>query len=357
MAMDNAAIQAMSWSYLLWPSLAISVGLLLPLSAAVNWLRRSCQFDAPWAAPDSGPATLQQKAADFQAQQAAKHKAVLRQYMALELDRGNTGQQVLHVELQSRTGLLACLLGPLLQLLHFPAPQRQPQRSQPQQQWRGQMPHGWGPDMYSNSSGGGSGGGGGGGSIRADLTALFNLGRSVQDAGPAQAAAAAALDAAIRRRLLKEQERAALVQEQAALEQERSLEDREHKRRIWGGSAQLRGLERFEAKLNRMHAERMQQQRNEADGSSSSDQEQREEGEQQQQQEPAAEVPQQPAEVQKHTDVSSHAAPSSAQASTSNIVAVSPLRQRLQRHWTIAAEVAAARAGGATDSLGAPLGP
>lgn len=45
MAMDNAVIQRMQWAYMLWPSLMVTLGVLLPLSATCSWLKRTVRFD------------------------------------------------------------------------------------------------------------------------------------------------------------------------------------------------------------------------------------------------------------------------------------------------------------------------
>jgi hypothetical protein len=269
LAMDSAAVQAMHWAWLLWPSLALSLGLLLPLSAATNWLRRSVQFDAPWAAAASAAAaTLAQKQAEYAAQRDAKQAAMLRHFVALELDRGGSGVQLLHLELQPRPnheGLLARLLAPLAQLLRWPlaAARHKQQQQQRRLVWRlplrrpSGQPSGWGAqecDTHNAFAGGSSDGDSSAGDnsardAAARLNHLFSLGRSVHEAGAGEAAAAAALDAAIRKRLLREAER-------RALEAERALEDREHRRRLWGGPEPLTGLQRFEDKLRRLQEER-----------------------------------------------------------------------------------------------------
>lgn len=45
--MDSAAIQSMHWSFMLWPSLLLTLAVLLPLSAACNWLKRNVRFSLP----------------------------------------------------------------------------------------------------------------------------------------------------------------------------------------------------------------------------------------------------------------------------------------------------------------------
>jgi hypothetical protein len=230
MAMDNAAVQHMSWTYLLYPSLALSLGVLLPISAATNWLRRNYQFDAPWTAP--GAATLQQKVLEWQQQQAAKQAAVLRQFRALELDRGHSTTHMLHTELHSPLARIGRLLRPILQLISFPKHVPKPQQQQQQQQQQRLL-----FKLQEQQQLGVRG-------VSLDLGGI-NLGRSILDASPAEEAAAAAMDAAIRRRLLQEQQR--------------RLEDKEHKRRMWGGAANMPDLKQFEDKLNTMHQQRMQQ--------------------------------------------------------------------------------------------------
>jgi hypothetical protein len=222
MAMDNAAIQRMSWAYVLWPSLAISLAVLLPISAFTNYLRRNYQFDAPWSAP--GAASLQQKILTFQQQQAAKQAAMLRHWTVLELDRGSGRQQALHLELHSPLARLARVLSPILQLLRFPKPvpntQKQKQRQQQQQRRWGVITAG-GQQLQVRG-------------VSLDMGGL-DLGRSVSDAGTAEKAAAAALEDAIRRRLMQEQSR--------------KLEDNLHSKRMWGGSAQSPDIDRLEKQL------------------------------------------------------------------------------------------------------------
>lgn len=232
MAMDNAAIQQMSWAYLLYPSLLLSVCLLLPMAAATNWLRRNYQFDAPWAA-GPGAATLQQKAREFQQQQAAKQAAVVRQWRALELDRGGGGgggQQTLHQELHSPLARLARLLRPILQLLSFP---RRPQQQRQQPQRWGYITTSTGERLQVRG-------------ISLDLGPGLNLGQSITDAGSAEAAAAAALEDAIRQRLIRR-------------EQDRQLEDKLHRRRLWGGSEQTPDLKKFSERLEDLHQQRRMQ--------------------------------------------------------------------------------------------------
>jgi hypothetical protein len=224
--MDNTAIQQMSWAYLLYPSLLLSVCLLLPIAAVTNWLRRNYQFDAPWAA-EPGAATLQQKARDFQQQQAAKQAAVVRQWRALELDRGGS-QQSLHQELHSPLAKLGRLLQPILQLLSFP---RHPQQQQPQR-W-GYITTSTGERLQVRG-------------ISLDLGPGLNLGQSITDAGSAEAAAAAALEDAIRQRLIRQ-------------EQDRQYEDKLHRRRMWGGSEQTPDLRKFSERLEDLHQQRMQE--------------------------------------------------------------------------------------------------
>ena len=47
MAMDSAAIQSIQWYWLLYPSLAVSLAILLPCSALACWLKRAARFDWP----------------------------------------------------------------------------------------------------------------------------------------------------------------------------------------------------------------------------------------------------------------------------------------------------------------------
>ncbi|KXZ42802.1 hypothetical protein GPECTOR_117g367 [Gonium pectorale] len=47
MAVDSAAIQRMDWWFMLYPSLAVTIAVLLPLGIAVNWLKRNVKFDFP----------------------------------------------------------------------------------------------------------------------------------------------------------------------------------------------------------------------------------------------------------------------------------------------------------------------
>lgn len=238
MAMDNAAIQQMSWAYCLYPSLALSLAVLLPISAATNWLRRNYVFDAPLLTTHgSGAATLRQKVREWQQQQAAKQAAVVRQYRALELDRagavvaGAGGQLVLlHEELHSPVARLrrvfGPLLGPILQLLSFPqrvlrgSGSQQKKKKQQHQQRR---PRGWGGVTLTA----------GGRKLQVRGVCLdlgtFSLGgdgsNSTAADAEATAAAAAALEAAIRRRLMQDEER--------------RYEDNLHRRHMWGGADQV----------------------------------------------------------------------------------------------------------------------
>ncbi|KAI8462329.1 MAG: HPP family-domain-containing protein [Monoraphidium minutum] len=55
LAMDNKAVQALEWGYLLWPSLLLSLGVVMPLAYATNALKRAAAFDWPGAgAPPGG---------------------------------------------------------------------------------------------------------------------------------------------------------------------------------------------------------------------------------------------------------------------------------------------------------------
>jgi len=300
MAMDNAAIQQMSWAYLLWPSLALSLGVLLPISAAANWLRRNYQFDAPWT--EAGAATLQQKVREWQQQQAAKQAAVLRQYRALEIDRGFAGQQALHEELHSPAARLARVFAPILQLLRFPKPVPQPKK----QRSLGVISAG-GQQLQVQG-------------MSLDLGGI-NLGRSITEAGPAEAAAAAALDAAIRRRLQQEQER--------------RLEDKLQKRWMWGGAAQPPDAERLEDKINKLHRQRMQQQGLQGTGM------------QQNQQSAEQKQPPQPPHQQQRQEQepgAQHQEPQQQQKQQQQPVeGLSSPRQRLEHNWNLRAELADGR--------------
>lgn len=44
MLMDNAMVQSLQWWYLLYPSLIVTLLVLMPLSAVTCWLRRNCRF-------------------------------------------------------------------------------------------------------------------------------------------------------------------------------------------------------------------------------------------------------------------------------------------------------------------------
>ena len=48
--MDSAAIQSIQYWWLLYPSLAVSLLILLPCSALACWLKRAVRFDWPAAA-------------------------------------------------------------------------------------------------------------------------------------------------------------------------------------------------------------------------------------------------------------------------------------------------------------------
>lgn len=47
MAMDSAVIQSMAWWWVLYPSLAGCLAILLPCSALSCWLKRNFQFGLP----------------------------------------------------------------------------------------------------------------------------------------------------------------------------------------------------------------------------------------------------------------------------------------------------------------------
>ncbi|GLI65757.1 hypothetical protein VaNZ11_009372 [Volvox africanus] len=57
MAVDSTAIQKIDWWFMLYPSLAVTIALLLPLGIAINWLKRNVRFDFPisLSTPDHGP--------------------------------------------------------------------------------------------------------------------------------------------------------------------------------------------------------------------------------------------------------------------------------------------------------------
>jgi hypothetical protein len=74
----------------------------------------------------------------------------------------------------------------------------------------------------------------------------LNLGGSISDATPAEQAAAAALEDAIRRKLMQQQER--------------DLEDKLHRRRVWGGYEHNPNLKKVQGEIDSLHQRRQQQQ-------------------------------------------------------------------------------------------------
>jgi hypothetical protein len=310
--MDNVAIQRMSWSYLLWPSLALSLTVLLPISAATNWLRRNYQFDAPWT--EAGAASLQQKVQQFQQQQVTKQAALLRQWHALELDRGLGGRQSLHGELHSPLARLARICRPILQLISFPKvssqQQLQQQRQQPQQ----------GQGVVTTASGERYQVQG----VNLDL-GHWNLGQSISDAGPAEQAAAAALEDAIRRKLQQEQER--------------SIEDKLHRRRVWGGYEQSPDYKKLTERINEL-----QQQQQYKEQQQRKQQEVGEDGPEKPMQRPVGWRPQQQP-WQPPAQQDSQAGSSQQQRQQDEEVdhpLVSP-RQRLEQYWEFRAQQADSR--------------
>ncbi|GBF96389.1 hypothetical protein Rsub_09188 [Raphidocelis subcapitata] len=47
LAMDSAAVQGLGWPFVVYPSLALTLLVALPIAAATNALKRRCAFDWP----------------------------------------------------------------------------------------------------------------------------------------------------------------------------------------------------------------------------------------------------------------------------------------------------------------------
>lgn len=85
MSLDNAAIQQFSWAYMLWPSLLLCLGVMLPISAATNWLRRNRQFD--WPGSSNPAVTMRQKEKEYNTQQQKKADLLQRHAAMMLTDR------------------------------------------------------------------------------------------------------------------------------------------------------------------------------------------------------------------------------------------------------------------------------
>eukprot|EP00775_Hariotina_reticulata_P005685 gene5685-5923_t len=237
MAMDNKSIQAIGYSYLLWPSLLLCLAVMLPISAITNWLRRNRQFDWPGTSRTASSLHVEQR----QWAHEQKQRGLVLQ---LEMFNSSTPFAAIH-----RVSLL------LQDLAHNISSQGRilaGQLQQPLQQSRQQLPakaqklllsRHWLPRhrQLDNTSAKES---------AAQQTgvgwsfALDNGISSIDAARAGTAAAAESLGAAVRRRLQREADR--------------RLEDLQHREVIWGREA-LSGLHKYEQKLNDLHQWRVGQ--------------------------------------------------------------------------------------------------
>jgi hypothetical protein len=228
MAMDNKAIQAMGYSYMLWPSLLLCLAFMLPVSAATNWLRRNRQFDWPGT---SGPASSWHE----------KQRSLVRLPQTIDSSTSLAVMQPMQSLLQDLIHKI------MLQGRHFLAWQL---RLQPEQQRQQRQPKGGkllrsrhqlsmkarqldlvkDDDTIAVQNGSGWG---------------FALDHATIDAAGAETAAAAeSLGAAVRRRLQREADRQA--------------EDLHHREQIWGTEV-LPGLSKYEKKLDELQKWRAEQ--------------------------------------------------------------------------------------------------
>lgn len=93
MAMGDSTIQQFGWLYMLWPSLLLCLAVMLPISAATNWLRRNRQFDWPGSA--AAASSLHKKQQEWQQQQQQKKDQLMQRSAAIVLsDRMTLHRQV-----------------------------------------------------------------------------------------------------------------------------------------------------------------------------------------------------------------------------------------------------------------------
>ncbi|WIA27988.1 hypothetical protein OEZ86_010578 [Tetradesmus obliquus] len=274
MAMGDSSIQHFGWLYMLWPSLLLCLGVMLPISAATNWLRRNRQFDWPGSGA-AAAATLHQKQQEWQQQQQKKDEMMQRHAAVMLSDR---------LLLPSQKQLSSKFVGALQRMLDAQAA-RQAQQLQAQQHAASQ-PQGDGfrqamddlrqrmitPQPRSpESSGGGAApaeqqtagqqqqqqqeeaqqssaeasAGTSSSSASNSASASNSTSASSSSAAARVPRSSSKLEEAVRRRLRREADR--------------KLEDDAHRQALWGPC--LPGLEAFEKKLQRLHEERLRRQR------------------------------------------------------------------------------------------------
>lgn len=174
MSMDNAAIQQMQWGFMLWPSLLLCLGVLLPVGAVTNWLRRNRQFD--WPGSSNPAVTLEQKQREYQEQQRKKADMLQRHAAMMLSDR--------ILKPQAAAQLSAGLKGTVFRLSGLAKAVLQYQQKQKlEQQWKQQQK----PEP--------------------DQQAPAEASSDASNAGRFASPAAAALDATLRRRLNGEADR------------------------------------------------------------------------------------------------------------------------------------------------------
>jgi hypothetical protein len=262
MAMGDSSIQHFGWLFMLWPSLLLCLGVMLPISAATNWLRRNRQFDWPGSGT-AAAASLHQKQQEWQQQQQQKKDELMQRHAAVMLsDR---------LLLPSQKELSGKFVSALQRMLDAQAA-RQAQQLQ-QQQEQASQPHQ--DDSFKlamedlrqrmitpqpRSPESSSGGAAPAEQQQAEAQQQQQISTdnhtqsSSNAAGSGMSSSSAAsrvpptsskLEDAVRRRLRREADR--------------KLEDDAHRQAIWGPC--LPALDGFERKLQRLHEERLRRQR------------------------------------------------------------------------------------------------
>jgi hypothetical protein len=269
MAMGDSSIQHFGWLYMLWPSLLLCLAVMLPISAATNWLRRNRQFDWPGSGT-AAAASLHQKQQEWQQQQQKKDEMMQRHAAVMLSDR---------LLLPSQKELSSKFVGALQRMLDAQAA-RQAQQLQQQQLQASQLqgdssfrqamedlrqrmitPQ---PHSPESSSGGAA-------PIEQQATgqqqqqqqqetqspvvpvhsneqastSSINSSSSSSSSNSHLDGPSSKLEEVVRRRLRREADR--------------KLEDDAHREALWGPC--LPGLEAFERKLQRLHEERLRRQR------------------------------------------------------------------------------------------------
>ncbi|KAF6252907.1 HPP family-domain-containing protein [Scenedesmus sp. NREL 46B-D3] len=265
-AMGESSIQQFGWLYMLWPSLVLCLGVMLPISAATNWLRRNRQFDWPGSGT-AAAASLHRKQQEWQNQQQQRQKkdVLLQRHAAAMLtDRLlQPGQKELNSNFVSALQRMLdaqaarqaqqqqqqasrphvddsvrLAMEDLRQRMITPQP-RSPESSSggaapaEQLQIEGQQQH----EAHADSS-----------TKCSDSSAGSSSASSASNSSSSSSAwvppTSPKLEEAARRRLRREADR--------------KLEDDAHRQALWG--ACLPGLETFERRLQRLHEERLRRQ-------------------------------------------------------------------------------------------------